>query len=233
MLGIHALVWVDAWSEEEARRAIRRTREAGYDLLEIPLLDPYVVDAAMTRRLLEQAGIAASCSLGLPFDADVSSADPAVAARGEAFLERAIQVTAALGASFLGGVVHSAMGKHLEPPTELGRSRCVEALRRLAERAERRGVTIGVEAVNRYESNLVNTADQALALVDQIGASNLVVHLDTYHMNIEEADLAGPLHRCGGRLGYVHVGESNRGYLGRGTVDFGTFFHALADIGYA
>ncbi len=232
-IGIHALVWVDGWSEAEARHAIEETRAAGFDLLEIPLLDPATVDANLTRRLLDAAGIQASCSLGLPFDADVSSPDRETAQRGEELLAAAIDVTAALGASYLGGVTHSAMGKYLEPPSREGRRNCAEALRRLAERAARHGVSIGLEAVNRYESNLVNTAEQALALAEEVGAPNVVVHLDSYHMNIEESDVAAAIRACGDRLGYVHVGESNRGPLGGGTVDFDAFFGALAEAGYA
>jgi D-psicose/D-tagatose/L-ribulose 3-epimerase len=231
-LGIHALVWTQRWSEDECRRAVRLTKETGFDLIEIPLLDPSRVDAAMTRRVLEEAELGASCSLGLDFDTDVSSSDPAVSVRGEELLSRAIDVTSAIGATFLGGVVHSAMGKYLAPPSERGRQNCVEALRRLAERAARGGVTIGVEAVNRYESNLVNTAEQAVALVEEVAAPNLVVHLDTYHMNIEEANLGEPVRACGDRLGYVHIGESHRGYLGTGTVDFAELFGALAETCY-
>ena len=231
-LGIHALVWVDGWSEDECRRAVALTKETGYDLIEIPLLDPSEVDAAMTRGVLDEVGLAASCSLGLGFDTDVSSVDPAVAARGEELLAAAIDVTGALGASFFGGVVHSAMGKYVHRPTERGRRNAVEALKRLAGRGERAGVTIGIEAVNRYESNLVNTAEHALQLVDEIEAPNVVVHLDSYHMNIEERNLAEPVRLSGPLLGYVHVGESHRGYLGTGTVAFAELFGALAEIGY-
>jgi D-psicose/D-tagatose/L-ribulose 3-epimerase len=231
-LGIHALVWTEGWSEDDCRRAVALTKETGYDLIEIPLLEPAEVDAAMTRRVLEEAELAASCSLGLDFERDVSSADPSVAARGEELLKQAVDVTAAIGASFLGGVVHSAMGKYLAPPTDRGRRNCVEALRRIAARAELSGVTLGVEAVNRYESNLVNTVEQALALVDEVRAPNVVVHLDTYHMNIEEANLADPVRGCADRLGYVHIGESHRGYLGTGTVAFDELFGALGEIGY-
>jgi D-psicose/D-tagatose/L-ribulose 3-epimerase len=231
-IGIHALVWVPGWSEEECRLAVRLTKETGYDLIEIPLLDPSEVDATMTRGVLDEAGLPASCSLGLGFDADVSSADATVSARGEELLTAAVAVTAALGASFLGGVVYSAMGKYLAPPTAAGRRNCVEALKRVAGRAERAGVAIGIEAVNRYESNLVNTGEQALELVDEIGVGNLVVHLDSYHMNIEEPNLAEPVRLAASRLGYVHIGESNRGYLGEGTVPFAELFGALAEIGY-
>jgi D-psicose/D-tagatose/L-ribulose 3-epimerase len=232
-LGVHALVWAAGWNEPDARRAIRLTKETGFDLIEIPLLDPRSINTSMTRRLLEEHELGASCSLGLSFETDVSSADGAVAARGGELLTAATRVTAELGASYLGGVTHSAMGKYLEPPRELGRQNAVEQLKRVAQRAADAGVTLGIEPVNRYESNFVNTAEQALELVDEIGAANVVVHLDTYHMNIEETDLAAPVRLCGDRLGYVHVGESHRGYLGTGTVDFPAFFAALEEVRYA
>jgi D-psicose/D-tagatose/L-ribulose 3-epimerase len=232
LIGIHALVWTEGWSEQECRRAVLLTKETGFDLIEIPLLDPAAVEGPMTREVLESHGIEASCSLGLAFDTDVSSADPAVSARGEELLGAAIDTTSAIGASFLGGVVHSAMGKYLEPPSDRGRRNCVEALKRLAARAANAGVTIGVEAVNRYESNLVNTAGQALELIDEIGAQNVVAHLDSYHMNIEEEGLRAAIELCGSRLGYVHLGESHRGYLGMGTVNFPELFETLAEIDY-
>jgi hypothetical protein len=120
----------------------------------------------------------------------------------------------------MGGVIYSALGKYPGPATAKGRRNCVAALRRLAKMARQSGITLGLEAVNRYESNLINTGDQACAIIAATGADNIVVHLDTYHMNIEEGDLAGAIERCGSKCGYVHIGESHRGYLGTGTVDF-------------
>ena len=231
-MGIHALVWTERWSADEARRALEETKRAGYDFIEIPLLDPAAVDGALTGRLLVEYELGATCSLGLSPAADVSSEDEAVRARGEALLREAVATTAALGADFLGGVVYSAMAKYLEPPTERGRTNAVETLGRVAASAAEAGVRIGVEPVNRYESNLLNTAEQALQFVDDVGAPNVVVHLDSYHMNIEEADLASPVRLCRHRLGYLHLGESHRGYLGSGTVDFATLFAALAEVGY-
>ena len=231
-LGVHALVWVGGWSEADARRAVEATAAAGFDLLEIPVLEPATIDAGLTRKLLDEYGLRAACSLGLSLDADVSSADPEVARRGRELLAAALAVARDVGASHLTGVLHSALGKYPGPATPQGRAHCVQALGWLAERAAQDGITLGIEVVNRYESNLLNTAEQALALLDEVGAPNLLVHLDTYHMNIEEEDFATPVQRCGPRLGYVHVGESNRGYLGTGTIDFKQFFTALRGIGY-
>lgn len=231
-IGVHALVWVGDWSPDSARRAVTATAECGFDLLEIPVLDPDTVDVALTRSLLDRHGLGAVCSLGLTPDADVSSEDPAVVARGLERLRGAVRVTAGLGARHLCGVTYSALGRYTAPVSARGRAHCVESLRTLAAEADGEGVTVGLEVVNRYESNVLNTAEQALALVDDIGARNVVVHLDTYHMNIEEPDFATPVARCGDRLGYVHVGESHRGALGTGTIDFPAFFAALATAGY-
>ena len=93
-------------------------------------------------------------------------------------------------------------------------------------------MTLGLEICNRYETNVINTAHDALRLADDIGEDNVLIHLDTYHMNIEEDDLVRPVYEVGDRLGYVHIGENHRGYLGSGHLDFTSFFHALADIGY-
>jgi D-psicose/D-tagatose/L-ribulose 3-epimerase len=86
--------------------------------------------------------------------------------------------------------------------------------------------------VNRYETNVFNTGRAALSYLDEVGNANVSVHLDTYHMNIEESDLFQPFLDTGARLGYVHIGESHRGYLGTGTVDFESTFRALARIDY-
>ncbi len=231
-VGIHAQVWVGGWSKAEYRRAIENSRATGYDLIEIPVLDPSTIDVSMTRKALDDIGLSAACSLGLTLETDISSPDLEVVARGERLLHDALAVTRDLGAEYLGGVISSALARYTHPPAVPGRANAVMVLRHLAEQAAASGITLGLEVVNRYESNLLNTAKQALEFIADVGADNLVVHLDTYHMNIEESDFTKPVLACGDRLGYVHVGESHRGYLGTGTVDFPAFFGALAAVNY-
>lgn len=231
--GLHALVWVGGWSEAESERAIAGTAALGYDLIEIPLLDPARVDTTRTQAQLARHGLAAACSLGLSFDTDISSEDADAVARGEALLNDALAVTRDLGGDYMGGVIYSALGKYDRPPTAAGRANCVAVLRRLAEKAKASGITLGLEPVNRYESNLLNTARQASDFIAEMEVDNIVVHLDVYHMNIEDGNLAKAVRDCGARVGYVHVGESHRGYLGTGTIDFPAFFRALYEISYA
>jgi D-psicose/D-tagatose/L-ribulose 3-epimerase len=232
-LGIHALVWAGGWSHEECEHAVRSTREAGYDILEIPALDPSTIDIAHTKAVLADHGVRGVCSLGLDLDADISSADPDVVARGQARLADVLAVVTGMGGDYLGGAVFSALAKYDHPLDPRGRENMIAGLRTLARAAADQGVTVGLEPVNRYESNAINTVADALAVIDEVGEPNVVVHLDVYHANIEETDFVSPVREAGEKLGYVHIGESHRGYLGTGTIDFPAFFGALRDTGYS
>jgi len=232
-LGIHALVWVGDTSPASVEKAITSTSAAGYDLLEFSLHDSVNFDLPSTKALLAEHGLRTACSRGLARDADVSSEDPAVVARGQQLLHDSLATTAGIGGTVLTGALYSAFGKAPGPLSKTGRDNVVGVLRELAAEAAPLGVTLGLEVCNRYETNVVNTAHDALLLADDIAADNVMVHLDIYHMNIEEDDFVTPVLEVGDRLGYVHVGENHRGYLGSGHLDFPTFFGALAQIGYA
>ncbi|GIE99247.1 sugar phosphate isomerase/epimerase family protein [Paractinoplanes rishiriensis] len=232
-LGVHALVWVGDTGPASVSTAVDKTRAAGYDLLEFSLHDSLNLDVARTRQELEAAGLQVACSRGLAMDADISSDDPAVVGRGERLLHESLAIAAGLGATHLTGALYSAFGSYARPLSTAGRANIVTVLRQLAKEAKGTGVTLGLEICNRYETNVVNTARDALRLADDIGEDNVVIHLDTYHMNIEENDMVRPVLDAGDRLGYVHVGENHRGYLGSGHLDFTSFFHALGTIGYS
>ena len=129
-------------------------------------------------------------------------------------------------------MIYSALQKYMQPKTERGVAQIVEVLRRVSEKAAASDIMVGVEVVNRYETNICNTAAECVALLDLINLPNVKAHIDTYHMNIEDGFLSGAIEQCGDRIGYFHVGESHRGYLGTGTVDFTAVFRSLARIGY-
>ena len=232
-IGIHALVWVGGWSPEECEHAIASTKAAGYDRIEIPALDPGRIDIADTRRRLEAHGIQPGATLGLTPETDINSEDAESVERGQRVLMHALEVARGTGCDYLGGVIFSAMAKYPGPTTARARANSVAVIRELAQEARASDISVGLEFVNRYESNLLNTAEQTLDYLDEVGEPNVVVHADVYHMNIEEQDYRTPILKCGDRLGYVHVGESHRGYLGTGTIRFDEFFGALSEIGYA
>jgi D-psicose/D-tagatose/L-ribulose 3-epimerase len=233
MLGGHALVWAGDWTPEGARKAIGGAAKAGYDYVEIALLDPWKVDIAMTKDLLAEYGITATSSLGLSPDSDVTSTNPAIIAKGDELLRKAADVLHGFGGTEMCGVLYSNLGKYPGPASKKNRANSVAAMQRLCDYAGDKGISVSLEVVNRYETNIINTGKEALQFLDDINRPNAFVHLDTYHMNIEEDGMEAAVLECGDRLGYVHIGESHRGYLGSGNVDFDTFFAALKKINYS
>jgi D-psicose/D-tagatose/L-ribulose 3-epimerase len=231
-LGIHAGVWVGDWSDASARFAIESSARAGYDLIEIPAVDPRVVDVQHTVRLLAENHIDAVVSLALDAHTDINTEDASVSARGEALLSRTVDFARDIGARYLGGVTYSAMVKYTHPATIASRENSLAVLGRIAEKARASGITLGVEYVNRYESNLLNTAAQTVRFLEDLGADNVALHLDTFHANSEELSLAAAVQDAGDRLGYIHASESHRGHLGTGILDFASLFRQLALTGY-
>ena len=231
-LGVHAFVWEKGWSREECARAIGKTAEVGFDLIEISIMDPAAVDTAFTRAQLEKAGIGATFSFGLDDSCDISSTDPARIAAGEAQLNLALSMARDIGATHVAGILFSAFKKYAVPTTPEGVKRSVEVLQRVAETAARSDITLGLEVVNRYETNVLNTASQGVEMCRRIGAPNVKVHLDVYHMNIEESDIQQAILETGDHLGYFHTGDSHRGYMGSGSIDLAGVFRALVRSGY-
>jgi len=227
--GAHAFIWVGDWTPETGSFAIAAAARAGVDLIEIPMLRPERFDAPRHKAELEAAGLGAICSLVLPPEAHLPAApDPA-----RDFLVRALDQVAAVGSDFLGGVLYGNLGTLTgQPPTAEERATCAAVLRDVAAYAAERGITLGLEPVNRYETYLYNTIADTLGLIDAVGAENVTIHADTYHMNIEEPGFSGPLEQAAGRLGCIHLSESDRGVPGHGNVGWDDVFAGLAAIGY-
>lgn len=231
-LGVHALVFVDGWDEASIKRATQDAAGCGYGLIEVVIFDPSEARPAATAKALAAMGLKAVTGMALNPAADISSPDRGIAAAGERLISDAISATRDMGASCLGGVTHSAMMRYLTAAAPGTLARVTETYMRLADRAKAAGIRLGIEAVNRYESNVVNTVDDAARIVRAVGSPALFAHIDTYHMNIEEHDIRAAILRNLDVIGHVHIGESHRGYLGTGSVDFSQTFRALVEGGY-
>jgi D-psicose/D-tagatose/L-ribulose 3-epimerase len=232
-IGIHSFVWSASSAQADLERTLANTREAGFDLIEFSYLDPANVDIDRLAKRIAEMGLAVAISIGLPGDGDISSADKAIAARGIEILNRTIALTRDLGGQKVGGILSAGHGLQTEAPTRDQWNRSAATLAGVAGRAKDAGVTLNLEIVNRFESNLLNTAAQGLAFIEDTGSDNIFLHLDTFHMNIEEADVGLAIRHAANRIGYVHIGESHRGFLGTGSVDFAAVFDALTAIGYS
>ena len=229
LFGAHAFIWAGEWTPEGAQKAIGGAAEAGLDFVEIPLLRPESMDITATRALLDRYGIGCTCSLGLPKAAHLPSAPE----KAQSFLEGAVDVAAGLEAPVLCGVLYAHLGTLTgRPPEQEELEDVARVLKNVARYAAERGVSLGVEAVNRYETYLINLAEQADAMLDRVGEPNVFVHLDTYHMNIEEKGFYEPIVATGPRMHYIHLSESDRGTPGTGNVHWDEVFRSLKAIDF-
>ncbi len=227
--GAHAFIWEAAWDQESSRRAIESAAAANLDFIEIPLLDPEHFDAEGAKGLLDANTIGASCSLGLPVDQSL----PDEPARAERFLATVLEKVHRVGSPTLSGVIYGTLGSLPgRAPTAAELETVAGSLKKVAGVARSLGIRLGLEPVNRYETHLLNTTEQALNLMDMIDEPNVFLHLDTYHMNIEEKGFRAPIETAGPRLQYIHLSESDRGTPGTGNVHWDDVFAGLSTIGY-
>ena len=227
--GIHSSIWTMSWTPEAAEHAVGEAVRQGFDFIEVALLDPPMVDAAHSRALFERSGVRAVCSLGLPEEC-WPSRDPEP---GIAFLKVALDKAAAMGAEALTGVTYGGIGERSGlPPTEQELDNVARCLEATARHAKNLGIAFGIEPVNRYETHLLNTGQQAVEMIERVGADNLFVHLDTYHMNIEEKGVANGILAAREHLRYIHLSESDRGVPSKGTCDWDEIHATLAAIGF-
>ncbi len=190
-------------------------------------------DAGAIKNRLDSVGLEAVTSTVLLDGTDITSEDSQIRANGIKYLKDCVQASSDIGARSFSGVIYSQHVKSL--PTMPGKDLwqySADGLRNVAQFAKGLNVKIGLEPVNRYETCLINTAEQAMHLIDMIGEDNVMVHLDTYHMNIEEKSFYEATKLAGDRLNHYHLCENDRGIPGTGLVDWDGIFKALAEINY-
>ena len=151
------------------------------------------------------------------------------------YLEGIIELMPVLGCPILVGPLYSVVGRtaaETEADKTIQQKLVAGNLRKLAEFAQSRQVLISIEALNRYETDFINTAEQAVAMVKAVNHPALKIHLDTFHMNIEEKYLGAAIELCGSMLGHVHACGSDRGTPGKDHTDWGEVLAALEKVGY-
>ena len=235
-LGIFMNFWEKNWAADH-KKYIKKAAEIGFDVLEFqaqPLLEMTDDHIRELKKAADDVGIELTYSLGLDPAYDVSSLDESVRLGGVKYLQNIVRKMHIGGGTLLSGVSYAGWGT----PKDMGDSKMpywnqsIKSMKEIIKVAEECGVTYCVEAVNRFETCLINTAKEALAYVDEIDSKNIGVLLDTYHMNIEEDSIGDAIRLVGNRLTSFHTGDNNRRAPGRGHINWDEVFGALAEIGY-
>ncbi len=232
--GLHLYTYTSRM-DEKALGIVPRLKEIGFDGAEIPLIAQHLdlLDPEKVRSVLKDLEMSCVTGTGLSPEMDIISDDAGTRASGIAHLKRCIDMTAHMGGTLLAGALYAAFGMR---PKKGRNSRqweySVRGLREAGRFAAQKGITLGLEPLNRYEHFFINTAEDALALIKDINEPNVKLHLDTYHMNIEEKDFYTVVVNAGKHLCHVHCSENDRGIPGSGHIDWDGLCKALLDIGY-
>ncbi|HSV31631.1 MAG TPA: sugar phosphate isomerase/epimerase [Atribacteraceae bacterium] len=231
--GVNLFLWTAAYTDQK-RDLIPKVKSMGFDLVEIPLDLLAQIDVPETGKLLKEVSLeVAGCAVVGP-RRDLISDDGALR---KAALEYFIDCVTILGSwegTVLCGPCYSAVGKLTgESRTPEEWKRAVAGLREIGKAACDCGVKIAVEPLNRFETYFLNTAKDALELVEEVDSPAVGIHLDTFHMNIEEKSLSQAIKTAGEKLFHVHTCENDRGTPGEGNIDWDGVFEALKDIGYS
>lgn len=212
-----------------------RIKSLGYDGCEVPLMPEELdhFDYSLALAKLEEAGMSAVGSTGMTPDMCIASDDAGVRMRGMAHMKHAIDCTAALGATVISGALYAAFGwRPSNGRTQQQWTQSARSLKELARYAADRNVTLTLESLNRYEHYFINIVDDTLKMIADVGEPNVKIHMDTYHMNIEERNFYQAVKKAGNLLGHVHCAENDRGIPGTGHIDWNGFFKGLAEVHY-
>ncbi|MCF3640423.1 sugar phosphate isomerase/epimerase [Rhizobium sp. TRM95111] len=232
-IGMCMFLWTTSVGRKH-EKLLRDIRQTGFDGVEIPIFEGTPDDYRRLGDLLDRIGLerTAVSAMGDPA-MNLISPDTATRRRGIDYMKWAIDCAEALGADTLSGPLHSTLGQFSgNGPTAAELKRSVSSQRAIGDHAGKHGVTIGLEALNRFECYLFNTMDDLAAHIDAVGHPNIRAMYDTFHSNIEEADPIGAFTRNRDRIVHVHISENDRGVPGRGNIPWAETFRALRENGY-
>ena len=230
-VGIEIFYWLDNWSDDQSS-VFSKAAEAGYEGVEISLVAGLDVGVERMASTAGSLGLDVLCSTGLSPTMDISSPDASVRRAGVDHLRRCLDDAARLGSPILGGVTYATWMGFPDGDHGGHRDRSAAALHEVAGYAATLGIDICLEVLNRFETFMFNTVAGCLEFIDRVDHPSVKVELDTFHMNMEEDDLAGAVRLAGSRIGHVQVAANNRRAPQYGHIDWASFSEALDDAGY-
>ncbi|MDB6031045.1 MAG: Xylose isomerase domain protein barrel [Verrucomicrobiales bacterium] len=233
-IGINTFLFTSPFTNESTK-LFKTFKKWGFDTVEIPIEDPSHIDPAHVKKELDKNGLACGsvCACMGP-DRDLRGTAEQQKT-GLEYMMKLIDQMVVLGCPSLIGPVYSAVGRADAVPADEYKQQwkaVVNNLRKLCDYAEEKGRQVCLEPLNRFETDFINTVDQALKMVKDVGSPVLKLHLDTFHMNIEEKNQAAAIKKAGKLLGHFHACGSDRGTPGSDHIDWKQIAAALKSVKY-
>lgn len=233
--GVNSFVWVSPFTTEAAEGIADKVKRLGFDILEVAVEDPEKIDVQKVDTILKKKGLDAVVCGAFGPSRDIASKDPEIVKNAKEYIMWLVDAAEDLGAQVVAGPMYSYVGKdHYEDPEERRKEwqRSVEGIRAMAAYAEGKGIKLALEALNRFETDMINIVAQGLAFIDDVGKENVGLHLDTFHMHLEEKSSGDAIRLAGEKIYHFHACENDRGVPGTGQVHWDEIAQALKDVGY-
>jgi len=233
--GANTFIWRSPFSTKTDLDLIDKVKEIGFDFIELAVEFPDLIELSTLKYTLRQKGMqAVMCGVFGP-GRNLSSLEEEERANADSYLKWMIDAAAEMETGLVIGPMYSAVGKaRLEDPVDREQEwqLAVSGLKAMCKHAADRGVRLAFEPLNRFETDMVNVVEQGLKLIADVGEPNLGLHIDTFHMHLEEKDPGAAIRQAGDRVFHVHACENDRGVPGTGQVNWESIFQALHEINY-
>ena len=233
--GINSFVWVSPFTTEAAEGIADKVKQLGFDILEIAVEDPDKIDVQKVNKIIKEKGLDVVVCGAFGPSRDMASKDPAIINNAKEYIMWLVDAAKVLGAQVVAGPMYSYVGKdHYDDPSERRKEwqRSVQGIREMAVYAEAKGIKLALEALNRFETDMINIVAQGLDFIDDVGKENVGLHLDTFHMHLEEKSSGDAIRLAGDKIFHFHACENDRGVPGTGQVHWNEVANALKDVGY-
>ncbi len=233
--GVSTWLWTSPFSTESIEVLFPKIAKMGFDVVEIAVEDPSLIDIKKVKNALAQYDLKAVICGAFGPSRDFTSEDTSLHKNSFSYIESCLDYCVELETEFFGGPMYSAVGKArmlLPEQRKVEWDRAVNNLRIVCEMAAMRGLQIALEPLNRFESDLINTVDDVSRLIDDINHPAAQIMLDGFHMNIEERDIEKAITKAGDRLIHMQVSENYRGTPGTGQTRWDAYRRGLEKINY-
>ena len=233
--GVNTFVWVSPCTTEAVKDLAPKVKSMGFDILEISVETPSLIDGKVIKDVLAENQLEGIVCGVFGADRNICSSDPKIVANAKTYIRWLIDLAEELGSAVVCGPLYSAVGKtHLEDKEarEAEWDQAVSGIREMAQYAQPKGVKLALETLNRFETDMLNVVSQGLEFCMQTGMDNVGLHLDTFHMHLEEKNSGEAIRLANKKIYHFRACENDRGVPGTGQVRWDEIAGALKDVKY-
>jgi D-psicose/D-tagatose/L-ribulose 3-epimerase len=232
--GINTFLWASPFTTAHIP-LIDKSAEMGFDLVEIPIEGTEDIDYNKAAEAIKRTGLSVAITAIMGATRDPAHDDEEIQKNGIAYLKHCVDAAVTMGGNRIGGPIYAAVGRTWQASDDQRKrelERCARNLKVVGKYAEDKGVVLGMEPLNRFETSFINIVDQAIELIEMVDSPAIQMMLDTFHMNVEEKHFGPAIEKAGPYLVHIHANENDRGIPGSGHVPWDEVAAALKKVKY-